>query len=159
VSDSSPIERGSPAGVVVEAPVAAVPVADPPRESPVRRRVPAAERREEHQTGHYQNGGYRGDHGGLKWQGSVVLRYAEPDYSDEHDQNAKEVAAGQTDIVTPGNLAPRLICGERGWEDGAITRCVWSCLRRARCKSPELFCAQRGDPVVPGGRLAKCGAR
>ena len=42
----------------------------------------------------------------------MVLRYAEPDYSDEHDQDTKEMAAGQANIVTPGNLAPRLVRGK-----------------------------------------------
>jgi hypothetical protein len=53
-----------------------------------------SKRSEKDQTGHDQNRGYRRDHAGSKWQGSMVLRYAEPDYSDEHDQSAKKMGAG-----------------------------------------------------------------
>ena len=87
----------------------------------------------------------------------MVLRYAEPDDSDEHDQNTKEMGASQADIVTPGDLPSRLGRRKRGRKDDAI-RALRSCVSRARCKSPEPAGAERGDPVLPGGCSAKCGA-
>jgi len=45
------------------------------------------------------------DHAGLKGKAPWFLRYAEPDDSDEHDQNTKEMGASQADINYAGRIS------------------------------------------------------